>query len=288
MFAAESALTGVSFTAVSAERVALWQTLTLLIKSLLPGTWLCFSLTYSRGNYREFLARSRLALVAMFLLPLALLTALRTPFIRVLPYQLPVQGWWINFGGPAKILNALILISTVLILMNLERTFRSAVGTMRWRIKFLVLGLGVVFGARIYTRSEALLFSGQSLALAGVETGSLLLGCILMAIAYFRSDFGDVDVYPSRTALHTSLTVLLVGGYLFAVGVLAQIVARMGGSGNFELQAFLVLLAIVFLSVLLLLVRQGSVIVLGAHHRGKAATAKIDISIEPGERIQVV
>ena len=51
---------------------------------------------------------------------------------------------------------------TVLILMNLERTFRSAVGTMRWRIKFIVLGLGIVFGARIYTlKPGAALFSEQ-------------------------------------------------------------------------------------------------------------------------------
>jgi putative PEP-CTERM system histidine kinase len=252
LFAFESASTGMSFNAASAEGVAFWQTLAFLMKSFLAGIWLCFSLTYSRGNYREFLARSRLVLVLAFLLPLALLPALRMPFIDVVAYPSAAQGWWLDFGRAAELLNALILISSVLILMNLERTFRSAVGTMRWRIKFLVLGLGIVFAVRIYSRSQALLFSGQSLALAGVETGSLLIGCTLMAIAYFRSDFGDVDVYPSRTVLHTSLTVLLTGGYLFAVGVFAQIVAAMGGSGNFQVQAFLVLLAIVLLAVLLL------------------------------------
>jgi putative PEP-CTERM system histidine kinase len=252
LFAFESTLTGMSFAAASAEKVALWQTLALLTKSFLPGIWLCFSLTYSRGNYREFLTKSRFLLVATFLLPLLLLPALQAPFIQVLAYRPPAQGWWLEFGGAAKILNALILISTVLILMNLERTFRSAVGTMRWRIKFLLLGLGLVFGVRIYTHSEALLFSGQSLALTGLETGALLIGCALMAIAYFRSDFADVDVYPSRAVLHTSLAVLITGGYLFIVGVLAQIVARMGGSGYFQIQAFLVLLAIVLLAVLLL------------------------------------
>lgn len=251
LFAIESALTGMSFTAASAERVAFWQTLVFLVKSFLPVIWLCFSLTYSRGNYREFLARSRLVIVAAFLFPLTLLPALRTPFIDV-RYASPVEGWWLDFGGPAELLNALILISIVLILMNLERTFRSAVGTMRWRIKFLILGLGVVFGARIYSRSQALLFSGQSLALNGVETGSLLIGCTLMGIAYFRSDFADVDVYPSRAVLHASLTVLLVGVYLFAVGMLAQFVAHAGRSGNFQIQAFLVLVAVVLLAVLLL------------------------------------
>jgi putative PEP-CTERM system histidine kinase len=252
LFALESVLTGMSVEASSVPNIAAWQTLTLLVKSLLFGTWFCFSLTYSRGNYREFLSRWRFALIAALLLPLFLLPALRAPMVEVLSLRPPAVGWWLGFSGAAKLFNALILVGTVLILMNLERTFRSAIGTMRWRIKFLILGLGVVFGARIYTRSQVLLFSGQSLALADVETSSLLIGCALMAIAYFRSDVDDVDVYPSRAALHTSLTVLIAGGYLFIVGVLAQIVSRVGRSGNFQLQAFLVLLATVILAVLLL------------------------------------
>ena len=132
----------------------------------------------------------------------------------------------------------MLLLGSVLILMNLERTLRSAVGTGRWRIKFLVLGLGVIFGVRIYTRSQALLYSGNMLALGSVETGALLLGCLLMGTAYFRRGFGEVDVYPSRAVLHTSLTVLLTGSYLLIVGLLAQIVARLGGPSNFALSGF--------------------------------------------------
>jgi putative PEP-CTERM system histidine kinase len=45
---------------------------------------------------------------------------------------------------------------------------------------------------------------------------------------------------------------VLAGGYLFVVGVLAQIVERSGGAGAFPLQAFLVLIAIALLAVLLL------------------------------------
>src|ERR1700720_3605822 len=100
MFAVESALAGISFEAFSAERVAFWQTLTLAAKSLLPGIWLCFSLTYSRANYPEFLTRSRLLLVAFFLIPLSLLPAFHAPFINVLPYELPAEGWAVNFGEP--------------------------------------------------------------------------------------------------------------------------------------------------------------------------------------------
>ena len=114
--------------------------------------------------------------------------------------------------------------------MNLEQTFRSAVGTMRWRIKFVVLALAVIFGARLYVRSQAILFSAPDMALWGVESGALLIGCVFLALAYARTGWAEIDVYPSPAVLRSSLTVLIVGGYLFIVGVLAQVVRRFGGA----------------------------------------------------------
>ena len=59
-------------------------------------------------------------------------------------------------------------------------------------------------------------------------------------------------MYPSRAVLRSSLTVLVVGGYLFIVGVLAQFVRRLGGAESFQFQAFVVLLGMAGLAVLLL------------------------------------
>src|SRR5438132_50274 len=179
--------------------------------------------------------------------------AFRVVLVLVLLITGPGAVFWFRRGGqPSKALNVLCLVATVLILMNLERTFRSAVGTTRWRIKFFVLGLAVIFGARFYARSQALVFSGYDLALTNIETVALLLGCVLMAAAYFRSGFIEIDVYPSRAVLHTSVTVLLAGIYLFFVGVLAQIVVHFGGAGNFPVETFLVLLRLVIFAVVLL------------------------------------
>src|SRR5438445_11036535 len=187
------------------------------------------------------------------MLAVVLAVAFRGELLQVLPFPEPGAGFWFRLGGQrAKALNVLCLVATVLILMNLERTFRSAVGASRGRIKFFVLWLGVIFGARFYSRSQALVFSGYDLALTNIETVALLLGCVLMAAAYFRSGFIEIDVYPSRAALHTSVTVLLAGIYLFFVGVLAQIVVLLGGAGSFALEYFLVFLVLVFLAVLLL------------------------------------
>jgi putative PEP-CTERM system histidine kinase len=251
-FALESVFGAMWREAFLPEKAAFWETLTLITRSFLPGIWLCFSLTYSRGNPREFLARSWFLLLAAFVLPVGVSLAFREQLAPVLPYSEAGGSSWISFKAAATTLNGLLLVATVLILMNLERTLRAALGTMQWRIKFMVLGLGIVFVARIYTLSQALIFSGDLLSLIHIETGGLLIGCALITVGYLRSGFSEIDIYPSRAVLGTSVTVLLVGAYLFVIGVLAQIVAHTGGAEGFPLQALVVLLGIAGLAVLLL------------------------------------
>jgi putative PEP-CTERM system histidine kinase len=137
-------------------------------------------------------------------------------------------------------------------MMNLEQTFRAAVGTMGWRIKFVVLGLAVIFGAYLYVQSQALLFSIYDARLSSVKSSALLIGCVFLAVAYSRTKFAEIDVYPSRAVLRTSLTFFIAGGYLFIVGVLADVVTRLGGAQSFQFAAFVVLLGIAGLAVLLL------------------------------------
>src|SRR5262245_29804625 len=64
----ECVLDGISIGTLDATEVSRWQTLAFIAKSFLPGIWLSFSLTYSRGNYREFLAKWRYLIAAAFLL----------------------------------------------------------------------------------------------------------------------------------------------------------------------------------------------------------------------------
>jgi len=247
-FALEALFGAIWHDAAVAEKALFFGTLTLLAKSFLPAFWLCFSLTYSRGNPRELPARSRLLILAAFLIPVSAFVIFLDQFVPTFPY---VERW-ISADAAGKALNGALLVAAVLILMNLERTFRAAVGTMQWRIKFVVLGLGIIFGARIYTLSQALLFSQGAPTLDDVATVALLIGCAFMVVAFVRSGFGEIDVYPSHAVLRTSLTVLLVGSYLFVVGVLAQVVTRIGGSATFKFQAFVVLLGFALLAVLLL------------------------------------
>src|SRR3954454_1243473 len=173
LLAAESTASGIAQRQVHATEAELWQTTCLALRSLLPSIWLCFSLTYSRGNYREFLGHSRLLLAAALLLPVSVVLIYRSELMMLVPGA-SGQDWVIRYTPAAKVLSAMLLVGALLILMNLERTFRSAVGTMQWRVKFVVLGLALIFGARFYTRSQALAYSGDTPTDALVEAGSLL------------------------------------------------------------------------------------------------------------------
>ena len=252
VFALESLFGAIWREAGNPESAAFWGTLTLVTKSFVPGVWVCFSLTYSRGSARTLPARTWLLVLVVLLIPIWISLVFREQLLPASPYTNPAADWSVRSNAAAKILNGFQLIAAVAILMNLEKTFRSAVGTMQWRIKFLVIGLGIVFGARIYTLSQALLFSADILVLSDVDTVALLIGCVLIVIAFVRSGFGEIDVYPSHAVLRTSLTFVLVGAYLFVVGVLAQVVARTGKAGAFQFQALVVLMAFALLALLLL------------------------------------
>jgi hypothetical protein len=221
--AADAIINGFELAELDLVKLSDWRDIDLAIKVFLTSIWLCFSVVFSRGSARESFRRWLPVIALSVGLPITLMLVFPDNLIQAMA-QLDSGEPWLKFLPAAKAVNLILLMGAVLILMNLDRTFRAAVGTMQWRIKFLVLGLAVIFGARIYTRTQVLVFSGHSNSLTQVETIALLIGCALITIGYARSGFSEIDVYPSRAVLRTSITVLLAGGYLFVVGVLAQVV----------------------------------------------------------------
>jgi putative PEP-CTERM system histidine kinase len=248
----DSLFTGLRLWATEVLEVLDWLTLGLIVSSFVPAAWLGFSLVYSRGDYREALARWKIPMVIVILLPIGLSLGFQRRLLEVVPVEPAGGEMELRFGVAAKALNIVLLVAIVWILMNLEQTFRSAVGTMRWRIKFVVLGLSVIFGARLYVHSQALLFSAYDMRWAEFESTALLIGCVLLVVAYVRTGFAEIDVYPSCAVLRSSLTVLAAGSYLFVVGILANIVRQFGGAEGFQFQAGVVLLGMAGLAVLLL------------------------------------
>ena len=252
LLAVESIFCGLTATASQPADLVSWQNWRLLTMSFLPGVWLFFSLCYGRGNHREFLSQWRFPLGVAFLIPVLLVVFFRDGLI-IKPGQAEVADASVfRLGTPGIFLNIFFLTGTVFVLMNLERTYRAAVGTMRWRIKFMILGLGVLFVVRAYISSQALLFNAVDVSLQTVSSAALIVACLLILRSLFRAGHFDMDVYPSHSVLHNSFTVFLAGIYLLIMGVFARVVTFLGGDAAFPLKAFVVLVALVLLAILLL------------------------------------
>jgi len=250
--AAESVCSGFAADALLPDEIVHWQSCSIIALAFIPATWLLFSLCYARGNYREFISRWRYCLAAALVIPCGLAILFRGKLLVSADRLTQGQTWMLAMGLAAFAIHFIFLIAAVVILMNFERTFRASIGTMRWRIKPMLLGLGLLFAARGYTSSQALLFHGINLSLQSVNSVALLLACLLIIRSLSRSGSFQVTVYPSHSILLGSFTMILAGVYLLLVGGLARIVSYLGTGNAFAVEAFVVLIALVGLTTLLL------------------------------------
>lgn len=245
LLAVESALAAALIDAGSVAEVAFWQKWKTLTAAFIPGTWLAFSLCYSRANYRDSLNKWRWMVAGLFLVPCLTAVAFQNQLLQVLDHS-------VHFGPAGKVVVLSMLAGSILILMNLERTFRSATGVMRWRIKYLVFGAGLFFGTKVYTASQDLLYSRVHTISIEIETLALLVASGLMAFSFFRTRVTESEIYPSQKVLQQSITVVVAGAYLVIVGGVAKFVTHLGGDPSFPVKAFVLMLAVVCLSVLVL------------------------------------
>jgi putative PEP-CTERM system histidine kinase len=236
--------------AVRFEDVLRLEAVRLALRCVLPTTWLTFSLCYSRGNARRFLSGWKAVLIAACLLPLA--PALSFEHLFAVDQSAFEVGFQppLELGPVGRGIHLMLLVAAVLVLMNLERTYSAAVGTLRWRIKFVIIGLGLIFAAGVYTSSQALLYSAATPGVGAFNSGALLLGCLLISISFLRSSLSGVEVYPSLAVLEKSVTLLLAGAYLLVIGVLAKLIVYLGGRTTFPVQALFVLFALIGLGLL--------------------------------------
>jgi len=246
----EGVLTGFSVTALRAEQFLYWQQTRFVVLSFLPGTWILFSLTYARGSTRKFLHAWRYVLIAAFAIPALLATFYGDSYI--LFRQLQGDGQiTVLLGWPGQASHFLMILGSVLSMMNLERTYRAAVGAMRWQVKYMLLGLGTLFLVRFYTSSQAFLFANAHTGMDTINSIGLIVSSLLIIRALSRRGHFDIELYPSHAVLSNSLTILVAGIYLLSVGVLAKLVALIGGDIAFPLKALGVLVAFVLLATLL-------------------------------------
>ncbi len=250
VLAAEMLCGGFSVWLTDPARVQAWREWRLITHALLPGAWLLFSLSFARGNAALFLSQWRSVCLGAFAVPVVLVAAFHDELFAAAEFDIGAT-WLMRLGWPGVATYAIVLVCSVLILANLERTFRASLGTMRWRIKFMLVGVGLLFVVRIFTASQALIYRVVDPGIEEVNAVATIVAAGVFIRYFFRTSQFENDVYPSQSLLEGSVIVAFAGVYLLIVGILALVIANLGGGGAFALSAFLLLVGLVFLAILL-------------------------------------
>lgn len=221
-----------------------------LATALLPGLWLLFSATYSRGNLRQNLSKRLPIVIAAFALPVLLVLLAPNALAHLIQHpKIPFQ-WIVALDWAGFFLHVIILLSMIGALVGLERTYRASVGTLRWKIKFMLYGMGTLFAARFFTSSQIILAQQIDPSLETINAVALLVCCLLVGRSVFRKGSFEIDLYPSHSIISGSLVITLAGGYLIVVGVISKVLQHFGGDQAFAIQIFLILIALVGLGLL--------------------------------------
>jgi putative PEP-CTERM system histidine kinase len=237
--ALEAVVSIFSLQATSGRDLIFWENCRAAIGGFVLGIWLIFSTRYARAGSASDSAITpwKWTALAIFVLPLLLVVFFRDVFfIRA---SLGINRWALLLGRPGYLYSLICLLGAVLILVNLEKTLKASSGGIRWRIKFLVIGLGCLFAIHVYSASQQLLFQHIDSSLCAVNSGALLIADLLILFSMLRNPFQQIDIYISQQFLYNSFTVLIVGIYLFSLGVVAKIAVYFGAGQNFFENALL-------------------------------------------------
>ena len=211
--------------------------------ALSAGAWVVFAATYARGE-PALIGRRR-----WLLLPIATAPVI---CLLVAPGEIavhPPTGESPSLSRGDIWMHAAGLIAAIAALLQLERTFAASVGTVRWRIKFMIFGAGAILTARLFSGSQLLITRRLDPALDGFTAGALLAGTVLVLRALRRGADRTLEVYPSQEVLRRSVTVLFAGVYLLFLGTAASTSLSLAGPAGIAPIAFVLLAGLVALAV---------------------------------------
>lgn len=220
----------------------------LIGQALLPVSWLLFSTTFARANYKEMLQKWFLLIIIM--------SAVSGFFILWIIYYDPIMSsmpehplFIVGSGG--RYFFIYLIIGLIFNIIHLENTLRSSTGSKRWQIKYVILGVGAVLAFFIYLSSQALLFSALNIEFIPLISSVILISVSVMAIFIVRHRQMDVDIFISRYVIYNSMTILIVGAYLLSIGIITYGIKYFDIPLNYFFTTFFIFVSTFFLIILL-------------------------------------
>ena len=196
-----------------------WRKVAMMMELLLPAFILSVGLAFldPADRRRESFALWRVRCIGLIGLVLAVLVAgdqvVHWTIVRNSQAVLTLGSW-------GQVVYVFIVIGMTLGLAQLEVVLRASQEPFRHRLKFIVIGVGGLAGYHIYQASRMLLVPVWQVEQVMISSMVTLLALGLIAFGLWRSRLRVVWVhaYVSHQALIGSVTFIIVGLYLLAVG----------------------------------------------------------------------
>jgi putative PEP-CTERM system histidine kinase len=124
-----------------------------------------------------------------------------------------------------------LLLALTFGIMQVEKTLGAVRNPDRYRFKWILLGAAALAGAQVLQVAYALGLGTITVNIAILTSVSTLFALALVIAGLIRTRLRDIreKVYVSPVVMHGSATLLLVGAYLMAVGLVAEWVRDSGG-----------------------------------------------------------
>ena len=146
----------------------------------------------------------------------------------VVLYRMTAGAGVTNYLGFDVLYGGFLLVAIVGLVL-VEQIMRNAHVESRRAVKYLCIGLGVIFAYDFYLYSNALLFQGLNVGLWEARGFVNGLAVPVLAIAIARDPRLSLDVFVSRRMVFHTTALLGAGLYLLAMGLGGYYIREYGG-----------------------------------------------------------
>ncbi len=150
-----------------------------------------------------------------------------------------------DFAWPVLSKLAFCLLGIVM----LEQVARNTRRDHQWNVKYLIIGLAIVFTYGFVLYADTLLFRSMNLTLLAPQGWIYAIAAPFICIASLRNRSHRMHVNLSRRFVFRTGTLLLAGGYLLLMGTAGYYVRYFGGEWGDVFEVFLVSASLIAFAV---------------------------------------
>jgi putative PEP-CTERM system histidine kinase len=202
----------------------MWATYLAEVSALASWLWLSLSVVLARSDPWSQIKNSAAYLILALIGCVAMSAASETPFIV---REVAGQGGRgvIVLAGMGKIYLMYLVVVMVAVLMNIERTLRTAPAASKRRLRPMFLAFLVGILSELLVVSGGLLYGGVRVSWLAASAAPMFGAGVVTSFALARRRLSDMSVPLARPVIYySSVSLTLAGAFLLTMAVLSKLV----------------------------------------------------------------